>query len=84
MTQKEAPFRSGEMVKRATDDELLDREVDMRSFLNIQSMFGDQPHRISRVIEQDGKWYVTLAGNYSMHLESLPANTYRASWFNLA
>jgi hypothetical protein len=84
MTQKEAPFRSGQMVKRATEDELFDRGVDIRSFLNITSMFGDQNHRITRVIEQDGNWYVTLSGDYSMHLQDLPANTYRTSWFNLA
>jgi len=82
MTQKSNPFTPGKLVCRASEDELIDRDVNIKALLVIESMFGDKEHRILTVGTHNKSLYLTIEGSFSMRLQNLPANTYPAIWFN--
>lgn len=76
-----APFLTEQTVRLKTEDDLFDSDVDPRSIPSLKTMFGTRTFPILYVLMHKGAWHVTFEGDFAMHLEGLPKNTFPAKWF---
>jgi hypothetical protein len=79
---QKSPFLIGQRLACASEDELIDRDVNFKSLTTIDSLFSHSTHRITNIGFYDDEWHVTIPGEFSMQLQGRPSNTYPARWFN--